>query len=447
LRILIIGKFPPIEGGVAAQTYWLAHALARREHEVHVVTNASGVEPSFRQLIYEGDVERLRCGDSHGIDLRVTTPLAPQSYIPYAAPHVTQLFGLARRVVAEHRCEAILGWYYEPYGVVAALVGQTTAVPVFLRHAGSDLGRLSENPDLHDAHQWALESAAGLLVAAPHEFERRYPRVKRPRLRFRRPALADDFSPDGERLDLGPVWPLAEEWFGRLDLSDDVIEGVRGLNRKTCVEDRFTIGAYGKVGETKGSYCLVDALARLADRDVVFTFITLTSGRRSSLDRYYRAILGYPRLAERTWIVPPLAPWRIPSFLRRCQAVCFLEHDFPITFHGPLIPDEVMACGACLVTTKEVADKPAYRQSLVDRRNAVILADPRDHDDLASRLGELIANPDLAWALGRQGYWLSRFRAEDGRPLDAVADDLVDQMARVGAIGTEPDDELSDASV
>ena len=40
MRICIIGKFPPIQGGVAVRTYWVAHDLAARGHEVHVVTNA-----------------------------------------------------------------------------------------------------------------------------------------------------------------------------------------------------------------------------------------------------------------------------------------------------------------------------------------------------------------------------------------------------------------------
>ena len=41
MRICIIGKFPPIQGGVSTRTYWTAHQLAARGHEVHVVTNAN----------------------------------------------------------------------------------------------------------------------------------------------------------------------------------------------------------------------------------------------------------------------------------------------------------------------------------------------------------------------------------------------------------------------
>jgi hypothetical protein len=154
----------------------------------------------------------------------------------------------------------------------------------------------------------------------------------------------------------------------------------------------------------------------------------LAAGVRPALERYYRTILQSHHLAERSWILPPLAPWRIPSFLRRCQVVCFLEHGFPIAFHGPMVPREVLACGACLVTTKEVADKAEYRQALVDRRNAIVIADPQDRELLALRLREIVEEPDVAWALARQGERLSRFWAEDSCSPDAVAQDLVGQV-------------------
>ena len=48
MRICIIGKFPPIQGGVSMRTYWTAHGLAARGHEVHVITNAKEALPPFR---------------------------------------------------------------------------------------------------------------------------------------------------------------------------------------------------------------------------------------------------------------------------------------------------------------------------------------------------------------------------------------------------------------
>jgi hypothetical protein len=51
LRICIIGKFPPIQGGVSMRTYWSAHGLAALGHEIHVVTNAKEAVAPFRMLM------------------------------------------------------------------------------------------------------------------------------------------------------------------------------------------------------------------------------------------------------------------------------------------------------------------------------------------------------------------------------------------------------------
>src|SRR5689334_3215677 len=48
MKLCVVGKYPPIQGGVARDTFWAAFALAQQGVEVHVVTNAAEVEPEFR---------------------------------------------------------------------------------------------------------------------------------------------------------------------------------------------------------------------------------------------------------------------------------------------------------------------------------------------------------------------------------------------------------------
>ncbi len=48
MKICIVGKYPPIQGGVSAQTYWAARGLAERGHQVYVVTNAADAEDAYR---------------------------------------------------------------------------------------------------------------------------------------------------------------------------------------------------------------------------------------------------------------------------------------------------------------------------------------------------------------------------------------------------------------
>jgi glycosyltransferase involved in cell wall biosynthesis len=174
VKILVIGKFPPVEGGVSGHTFWLARALAGQGHSVHVVTNAGEVETTFAELHYGDD--RRWCQERVGSGrLRVhqTAPVPPGSFIPFAQPHVTKLFGLACSVVKKHGCDVILSWYFEPYGFVAALVGQATGRPCILRHAGSDLGRLADYPELRAAYRWALGAATGLVVTNERQLRER----------------------------------------------------------------------------------------------------------------------------------------------------------------------------------------------------------------------------------------------------------------------------------
>jgi hypothetical protein len=58
MRIALIGKYPPIEGGVSMHQYWYAHALAALGHQIHVITNAKEVQPLFRMFMRAADWER-----------------------------------------------------------------------------------------------------------------------------------------------------------------------------------------------------------------------------------------------------------------------------------------------------------------------------------------------------------------------------------------------------
>ena len=165
MRICILGKFPPIAGGVSHQTYLAAHELARRGHRVFVVTNADEVEPEFRQLLLAGDAERLEAHYSDGFVRCVQTdPVPVGSYLPRAQPYASKLFGLGLSVIEKHGCDLVVGWYLEPYGLVAAQLAATTGAPLVLRHAGSDLGRLAHHADLRRAYAWALRRADRVLT-------------------------------------------------------------------------------------------------------------------------------------------------------------------------------------------------------------------------------------------------------------------------------------------
>ena len=95
------------------------------------------------------------------------------------------------------------------------MVAQSTGLPFFVRHAGSDHGRLAANPDAATAYQWMLNQAAGLLVTNERELEKQFGLVKTPRVRLARPALPGVFDSRTDPLDIGDLLGSAGSWFER----------------------------------------------------------------------------------------------------------------------------------------------------------------------------------------------------------------------------------------
>ena len=90
-------------------------------------------------------------------------------------------------------------------------------------------------------------------------------------------------------------------------------------------------GIYGKLGEWKGIFALLEALAAPQAR---------RNGRRTRRARARaagggerRSVRGRARSGSQDRILqlPFLPHWRVPEFLRGCLAVCCLEQGFPIT--------------------------------------------------------------------------------------------------------------------
>jgi hypothetical protein len=175
LRICFVGKYPPIEGGVSAQTYWAARGLAERGHEVHVVTNAAEVEDTYRVAIDDDDMDDYEpVYPENGGFVKVYRPerSGPRmSHIPWANPFVSKIAGMATQVVREYDCQVLVAYYFEPYAVAGHLAASWTGVPLLVQHAGSDLERLMRIPELAATYKEILR-AADRVMTRPLLFQR-----------------------------------------------------------------------------------------------------------------------------------------------------------------------------------------------------------------------------------------------------------------------------------
>lgn len=133
-RIVVLSKYPPIEGGIAAKTYWLSRSLAERGHTIHIVTNRINADPEYSIDPYEEELQL-----SNIIIHR------PSVQIPWHIPndhHVDmELLDCAVSVAKDITADIIDTGYLVPYGLIGYLASRITGIPFLLRHGGSDINK------------------------------------------------------------------------------------------------------------------------------------------------------------------------------------------------------------------------------------------------------------------------------------------------------------------
>jgi glycosyltransferase involved in cell wall biosynthesis len=259
--------------------------------------------------------------------------------------------------------------------------------------AGSDAGRLWHHPQFGCFYDHVLRSAEA-VIAAGAVAERAIQRGVSPDRIVRGGGFVvpeDLFTPQGPKLDIATL--LAEAKTDS-ELSDLIWGNLAG--------DRPYFGIYGKLGESKGSFALLAAMRRLMSAGLDVGLVLLAHGGKA-VERDFRARASELGLADRVLQIPFLPHWRVPEFLRSCVAVCCLEQGFPIEFHTPLVPREVLLCGTCLVGSTEVIRKLPSHQRLPQGYGCIAVEDVNDIEVLSERLAAIARVPQIAAKIGARG--------------------------------------------
>jgi hypothetical protein len=273
-----------------------------------------------------------------------------------------------------------------------------TGVPHVARMAGSDAGRLWHHPQLELLYDHVLCSAEA-VVAVGAVAERAIQRGVSPDRIMRSGGfmVPDDlFAPEGPKLDIAVLQAEAT--------ADPEF---RDLIWGNFAADRPYFGVYGKLGEQKGSFALLAAMHRLMSAGLDVGLIALAHGG-ATVERDFRTRATELGLADRVLQIPFLPHWRVPEFLRGCLAVCCLEQDFPIGFHSPITPLEVLLCGACLVGSTEVIRKLPNPEHLADGYNCVAIEDVNNVAKLSERLAAIVTEPGPIPFIGTRGRKFAR---------------------------------------
>jgi glycosyltransferase involved in cell wall biosynthesis len=389
MRLCLVSKYPPIEGQVSTINYWLADGLARRGHDITVVTNANEVDPTCRLLSDRepGAEERVRVlnTDSFG---------RSQFHIPWSNPFVTKLAALTLIAVRDHGAELVFSHYLEPYAVAGYLAASFTAIPHVVTHAGSDVGRLLQESHLRPVYEEIIRHADLFVAKSSSVAAGAGAHARLPARDALTPYGPPDmlFNPQATPLDVNEL----------LDQAGALIREDLGWHTNRFNSDRPTFGMYGKLSAVKGTLQLVEALGQLKRDGYACNLLLMTRWRHG--EDNLRDAIRQNGLEADTWLLPFLPNWQIPSWIRRCTAVCYLEHGWPLPSHVAVIPREVLACGVCLVVSQEVRGGAWYRDRLVDDENCMVLDEPHNPVALANRLRSVLEQPARAAELGARGH-------------------------------------------
>jgi glycosyltransferase involved in cell wall biosynthesis len=393
MNYLIVGKFPPIQGGVSRSTYDIAHHLAKNGNNVFVATNANEVEWNYRQQFFNDDYDKLSAQYDNGfVKVFSTSPLLT-AVIPESEAYESKLFGVCLKIVQEHNIDIIFSYYYQPYALIAVIIAKIFNIKSLVTNAGSDLGRLSHHEDLQESYKWLIENCDAYSKHSNNEEADKQLR----KLGLREEKIVPSFYVNrcsfpitSDKLDLKELFDqVLDHWIKTSPLNRALMQVVKTINDKKLKRDVPTIGIYGKVGHSKSQFFLVRALLKLISEGYNFNFITIGTGSAEILERYYFKILQHKELGDRSWILPPLAPWRIPSFINLCDIGCFLEHDFTVSFHTPKVALEIAAMDKFLVYSKEIADKEVSKK-IRNNSKARVVSNPHDVMELAEVLRDVL---------------------------------------------------------
>jgi len=137
MNVCMISKFPPIQGGISAKTYWMAKGLAEKGVPVHVVTNANCVEEEYR-------IDDQSPDTPENLTVHYIDPDIPW-HIPSSDLYVPRLLDKAMEIIGNNHIDIIDTNYLIPYGIVGYLLSRITGIPYIIRHGGSDIAKFLEH--------------------------------------------------------------------------------------------------------------------------------------------------------------------------------------------------------------------------------------------------------------------------------------------------------------
>ena len=150
MKILLIGKYPPMQGGIASKTYWLYKNLEKKGFEFKIVT--------WRDDIYS--VQDL--GDD--ADVIVVGEKSPPWHLPHTGLLPDRLTNAAAKIINSFAPDIVETNYLWPFSNTALLIAKMINKPLLIRHAGSDIQKFKSDPEFREILNFYFEKASVVVT-------------------------------------------------------------------------------------------------------------------------------------------------------------------------------------------------------------------------------------------------------------------------------------------
>ena len=367
LKVCMVSKYPPIEGGMSSRAYWTAKALGELGHEVHIVTNALEVEDEYREEFHLTDPNyQPKNVFVHSTDPSPTIEANP-SHIPFSKMYCEKLASLTIKVIEDYNIDLIDSRYLVPYCVAGYIAKTMTGIPQVISHAGSDLQRLYPSPYLKTLLEKTLKQADKIITnpeATPLFSTLSIPATKISEL----PQVFVDttaFNPQVEPFDLKQY-----------------------ITNQKYTSETPVIAYIGKITHHLGNKSLPELLKACSKICKDFLLLIVANGNRL---KEFKALVEKEGLTDKTLFLPFLPPWKMPSILKACTCLVALENDSSpvLSHHVSTVPGEAIAVGKSILISKEIEEKEPFR---LLGNQSVFVVDSRDVYKIKETLEALMAN-------------------------------------------------------
>ncbi len=366
MKICIISKYPPIEGGVSSHSYWFAKALGERGHKVFFITNALCVEQEYREFLEGND---LKFYQPKNVKVFNLDPFSDPFHIPKSKNYSASMTNMAVEAIEKYNVDLIDSYYLLPYGFSASVSSFFTKKPYMVRHAGSDITRLFDSPYLNEVLKKVILNSER-LITIPQMFQK----FKDIGVKEQKISFINNNSIDCNTFSPSKSGSLEE--YGLKDFS-------------------FLITFLGKPSEYSGIFNLLRVCKKVRGDFKVFLVI---GNKGKMVEKVKNEIIKFG-LENKTLISDFLPPWKIPKIIASSDIVVKLENNFPVKIHDSILLKEIMASGTCPFISREIFEKNSCMD--IEDGKDVIVVDIEDDNSFSMKIDEIIKRPEIADKIGK----------------------------------------------